>query len=125
VRIRFFQRWLKKNQAEGSDEVDTPQAGEFCNVETLLRPFLTVLVLVVLLVVSCLVVVLSAFEYRTLFNHHQELIQQRDELQVEWGQLLLEQSAWSANNRVEQQAARKLGMKVPEVNQIEIIRNER
>jgi hypothetical protein len=39
VRIRFFQRWLKKNQAEGSDEVDTPQAGEFCNVETLLRPF--------------------------------------------------------------------------------------
>ena len=106
-------------------EADVVEASEFCNLEALLRPFLTVFVLVVLLVATCLVVVLSAFEYRTLFNYHQELVQQRDELQVEWGQLLLEQSAWAANNRVEQQAASKLGMKVPEVNQIEIIRNER
>jgi len=122
VRVGFFQRLLKKKLAP---EADVAEASEFCNLETLLRPFLTVFVLVVLLVATCLVVVLSAFEYRTLFNHHQELVEQRDELQVEWGQLLLEQSAWAANNRVEQQAASKLGMKVPEVNQIEIIRNER
>ena len=102
-----------------------PAAVAFYSAESLLRPFLLLLVLVVLLLLSSLAVVLNAFEYRILFNQHQELVQQRDELQVEWGQLLLEQSAWAANNRIEQQAANQLGMKVPEVDQIEVVKNER
>lgn len=98
---------------------------EFYSAGELLRPFLIVFMLVVVLLVSCLAVVTSAFEYRQLFNQHQELIVQRDELQVEWGQLLLEQSAWAANSRVEQQARHTLDMKVPGVEQIEIVKNER
>ncbi|MCP4612827.1 MAG: cell division protein FtsL [Planctomycetes bacterium] len=81
--------------------------------------------LVVLVLISCLAVVMSSFEYRQLFNQHQELVKQRDELQVEWGQLLLEQSAWAANNRVEQQSEKILAMKVPDIEQIEIVKNER
>lgn len=97
----------------------------FVSSEELLGAFLIVFVLVTSVVVSCLAVIMTSFEYRQLFNRHQELVNQRDELQVEWGQLLLEQSAWAANNRVEQQAVKVLSMQVPEIEQIEIIKHER
>lgn len=96
----------------------------FVASEELLRPFLALFLLVVAVLVSSLAVIMSSFEYRQLFNQYQELITQRDELQVEWGQLLLEQSAWAANNRVETQAEKLLGMKVPNVEQIEIVIHE-
>jgi cell division protein FtsL len=96
----------------------------FVEPEQLLRSFLLVFLLVVAVLVSSLAVIISSFDYRQRFNLYQELITQRDELQVEWGQLLLEQSAWAANNRVEQQAERQLGMKVPEIEQIEIVIHE-
>jgi len=98
--------------------------GDFVGAEALLGPFLAMLLLVVLVLLSSLAVVMSSFEYRQLFNQYQGLVNQRDELQVEWGQLLLEQSAWSANNRVEQQAVKQIGMKVPSIEQIEIVINE-
>jgi cell division protein FtsL len=124
MQFAFLQRFLKGEEQE-NDAEKKEQSTKFYSPEELLGPFLIVFVLVVLLLVSCLAVVMSAFEYRTLFHQHQQLVQQRDELQVEWGQLLLEQSAWAANNRVEQQAEKRLEMVVPEVNQIEVIRNER
>lgn len=98
---------------------------QFQSMEELLRGFLLIFVLVVFLLISSLAVVMSAFEYRQLFNNHQVLLKQRDELQVEWGQLLLEQSAWAANNRVEQQATTALSMQVPELEQIKVVVNER
>jgi cell division protein FtsL len=39
--------------------------------------------------------------------------QQRDAMQEEWGQLLLEQSAWSAYSRVESLVSNELQMRVP------------
>ncbi|WP_299178098.1 cell division protein FtsL [uncultured Neptuniibacter sp.] len=120
----FWQKFKPENgepKAEASKEL---AEGKIYSSEELVRPFLIIFLLVVVVVLSCLTVVTSAFEYRQLFHQYQGLVQQRDELQVEWGQLLLEQSAWAANNRVEQQAIKKLGMQVPEVNQIEIVRHE-
>ncbi|WP_415893571.1 cell division protein FtsL [Neptuniibacter sp. PT8_73] len=119
---KFWRNWVGDQEDEKGS---SSGRNNFYSAEELLSPFLLVFVLVVVLLVSCLGVVMSAFEYRQLFNQHQELIQQRDELQVEWGQLLLEQSAWAANNRVEQQATSVLGMKVPDVEQIEIVKHER
>lgn len=119
---KFWKNWVGDQEDEKGN---SSGRNSFYSAEELLSPFLLVFVLVVVLLVSCLGVVMSAFEYRQLFNQHQELIQQRDELQVEWGQLLLEQSAWAANNRVEQQATSVLGMKVPDVEQIEIVKHER
>lgn len=107
-----------------SNEEKESEKGVFIAAEELLRPFLAIFLLVVAVVISCLAVVMSSFEYRQLFNQHQQMITQRDELQVEWGQLLLEQSAWAANNRVEQQAVKQIGMKVPDIEQIEIVINE-
>lgn len=80
--------------------------------------------LVLLVLGSAMLVIHSAYEYRRLFNQHQILISRGDDLQVEWGQLLLEESAWSANNRVERLAEKKLNMKIPEPKEIEIVRHE-
>ena len=41
------------------------------------------------------------------------LQQKRDAMQVEWGQLLLEQSAWGSYNRVEELVNSQLDMQVP------------
>jgi len=90
--------------------------------QRLVRPFVLLAVLTLAVVLSAISVIFGAYEYRQLFHEHQKLIQQRDDLQVEWGQLLLEQSAWAANNRVEDQARKKLEMLVPDPQQIEIVR---
>jgi len=91
----------------------------------LFRPAMLLLILTVLLVMSALMVVQSAYDYRRLFNDHQVLVYQWDEMQIEWGQLLLEQSVWAGHNRIENKARQDLGMLIPEHKQIEIIRDER
>jgi len=91
----------------------------------LFRPAMLLLILAVLLVVSALMVVQSAYDYRRLFNDHQVLVHQWDEMQIEWGQLLLEQSVWAGHHRIENKARQNLGMLIPEHKQIEIIRDER
>jgi cell division protein FtsL len=43
-------------------------------------------------------------------------------MQVEWGQLLLEQSAWASHSRVESMVTEQLGMGVPVAQQIILVR---
>ena len=45
----------------------------------------------------------------------------RDNLEIEWGQLQLEQSAWSTHAFVESVASKKLGMGMPPPREIEIV----
>ena len=40
------------------------------------------------------------------------------DLEVEWGQLQLEQSTWAAHARVEKIAREKLGMKAPQPSRV-------
>lgn len=82
----------------------------------------TLVILIVLVVFSALTVVYSAYKHRQLFNQHQQLSTQGDNLQVEWGQLLLEQSALSAHGRIEQIVTGKLGMYVPGPDEIVVVR---
>ena len=42
-------------------------------------------------------------------------------LEVEWGQLQLEQQTWAMHGRVEKLAAEKLDMRVPPPNRIQLI----
>lgn len=90
----------------------------------LLMPVLLVSGLTLLVLASAMAVIFSAYEYRRLFNQHQILVHQWDELQVEWGQYLLEQSVWSSHHRIESLAIRELDMVVPETETIEIVRHE-
>jgi cell division protein FtsL len=45
----------------------------------------------------------------------------RDNLEIEWGQLQLEQSAWSTHAFVERVASAKLHMAMPPPKEIEIV----
>ncbi|MVF11211.1 cell division protein FtsL [Ketobacter sp. MCCC 1A13808] len=68
--------------------------------------------------VSCIAVIYSSFETRRLVAKHQFLQKKNNSMQVEWGQLLLEQSTWGSYNRVEQLAGSKLRMRVPSPSEI-------
>jgi cell division protein FtsL len=58
---------------------------------------------------------------REMFVELERLETRRDNLEIEWGQLQLEQSAWSNNAFVERVASAKLHMAMPPPKQIEII----
>jgi cell division protein FtsL len=58
---------------------------------------------------------------RTLFVQLETLNTRRDNLEIEWGQLQLEQSAWSSHAFVERVASTKLRMAMPPPKEIEII----
>lgn len=83
--------------------------------------------LVALLVVttgSATGVIYSTHKSRHLLNELQQLEQQRNELQVEWGQLLLEQSSLVSQGRIENVAIAELGMKIPATENVVVVSGE-
>ncbi len=58
---------------------------------------------------------------REMFVELERLDTRRDNLDIEWGQLQLEQSAWSTHAFVERVASAKLHMARPPPKEIEII----
>jgi cell division protein FtsL len=58
---------------------------------------------------------------RERFVELERLNARRDNLEIEWGQLQLEQSAWSTHAFVERVANAKLHMAMPPPKEIEII----
>jgi cell division protein FtsL len=63
----------------------------------------------------------SKHRARELFVQLERLNNQRDNLEVEWGQLQLEQSAWSTHAFVERVASTKLKMGTPPPKDIELV----
>ena len=76
------------------------------------------LILLALLVACALSVVTSQNKARKLYVELQKEQDLANKLEVEWGQLQLEQSTWAAHARVAKIAREKLGMKVPAPGQI-------
>ena len=58
---------------------------------------------------------------RSLFVELQGLERERDSMQVEWGQLRLEQSAWATHDRIERMAAEQRGLAVPAPERIVLV----
>ncbi|WIM05389.1 MAG: cell division protein FtsL [Candidatus Nitricoxidivorans perseverans] len=70
--------------------------------------------LLLLIAVACAVAtVASNHRARKLFAELEKEQSRMQALEVEWGQLQLEQSTWAAHARVEKVAREKLGMKPP------------
>ncbi|WP_249978787.1 cell division protein FtsL [Vreelandella olivaria] len=69
-----------------------------------------------------LAVVATTHMTRMQFAQLQQLEQEKNQLQTEWGQLLLEEGAWSTPARIEQIATERLDMRIPDVNDVEVIR---
>lgn len=59
---------------------------------------------------------------RGLFVELESLTAERDRLQIEWGQLQLEQSAWSTHGFVERVANARLKMAIPAQSGVRIVR---
>ena len=68
-------------------------------------------------------VVQSTYNSRHL-NALQQLEQNRNRLQVEWGRLLLEQSSLVAQGRVEDTAIAELGMEAPDMKQVVVLKSD-
>ena len=59
---------------------------------------------------------------RALFVELEALTARRDQLQIEWGQLQLEQSAWSTHAFVERVANSRLRMSIPPATDVQLVK---
>ena len=73
-----------------------------------------VAVLILANVISAIGVVHARYRHRQLFIEMSRLENARDELNIEFSRLQLEQATWAESNRVDQIARTRLGMKTPE-----------
>ena len=73
-------------------------------------------------VVSAVGVVFARHEHRQLFIRLSKLEAARDELNIEFGRLQLEQATWAESNRIDQVARTRLGMVFPETRDIVVVR---
>ena len=83
------------------------------------------LLLVVLLactIASAIGVVFMRHRQRQLFVELSRLEHARDELNIEFGRLQLEQATLAQATRVDQEARGRLGMKFPEAGDIVVVR---
>lgn len=83
---------------------------------------IAVLLLGALVLISALAVVYVKFQTRVLFAELQALQAEADKMNIEWGQLQLEQSTKLTHGQVEYLARKRLGMVMPGSEQVVVIR---
>jgi len=76
------------------------------------------IVLAIAVVVSAIWVATVRHEARQLFVELEALNREHDRLQIDWGRLQIEQSAWAAHPRIESLAREQLSLVPPEQAQI-------
>ena len=86
-----------------------------------IRGWLAGIFLLLSVLVSALAVIEITHINRQLFSAYQGLLDGRDEMEVQWSQLLLEQSALAAHARVERVATTGLNMRVPAADEIVMV----
>jgi cell division protein FtsL len=82
---------------------------------------LLMLVLFLGVLVSAVAVSYSAHWNRQLLNDLYAELSVRDKAQAEWGRLILEQSTWTAHNRIETLASERLGMRIPDAAEVRMV----
>ena len=61
-------------------------------------------------------------QHRQAYVQLTRLQKQRDELNIEFSRLQLEQATWAETNRIEQVATERLGMVFPEAAELVVVR---
>ncbi len=79
-------------------------------------------VLVFAVLASAIGVVYSRHLHRQAYISLTMLEHDRDELNIDFGQLQLEQATWSEANRIEQVAGNRIGMRYPTDEDIVVLR---
>ena len=82
----------------------------------------TAAILLAAIIATSLAVVYSRHQDRKLFIELQSLGYDKDAMDVEYGQLQLEQSTLTTHGKVEQAARTRLGMVNPSPQQVQIIK---
>ena len=85
------------------------------------QPAVFVFVMAAVCVLSAMALVFTKHESRKLFVELESLTHQRDELNIEWGQLQIEQSTWATHARSEQVATDELSLVRPQATEIYVI----
>jgi cell division protein FtsL len=78
--------------------------------------------LVLTIMVTAMAVVYAKHENRKAFAQLQSLLSKRDDMEVHWGKLQLEQGAWTTHGRVEKIASTRLGMESPSTVQVVVVK---
>ena len=78
------------------------------------------LILLAILIACALALITAQHQARKLYVELQKEQELSKQLEVEWGQLQLEQSTWAMHARIEKIAARELGMRVPNSARVQV-----
>ncbi|HET6603839.1 MAG TPA: cell division protein FtsL [Xanthomonadaceae bacterium] len=79
------------------------------------------LLLLAAVVASAIAVVVLRHQHRQSFVELTGLERDRDELNIEYGRLQLEQATWADTHRVEQVARSQLGMRFPAATDVVVV----
>jgi cell division protein FtsL len=82
------------------------------------------LILLAVLVVCALSLVTSQHRARKLYVELQRELELAKQLEIEWGQLQLEQSTWAMHARIEKIASGRLRMRLPSPSRVQVIMPE-
>ncbi len=88
------------------------------------QPILLLMIFAVVCVISAIALVYTKHESRKLFVELEQLTTERDELNIEWGQLQIEQSTWATHARIERVALEELALVRPKSTEIYLIERQ-
>jgi len=85
------------------------------------QSFLLTIVFAIVCVMSAMALIYTKHQSRKFFVELEQLTTARDELNIEWGQLQIEQSTWATHARIEQVATEELSLVRPQSTEIYVI----
>ena len=88
------------------------------------QPLILVFAFALVCVLRALAVVYTKHESRRLFVELESLTDERDRLNIEWGQLQIEQSTWATHARIEKVATDDLLLVRPDSSEIFVIERQ-
>jgi cell division protein FtsL len=71
---------------------------------------------------SGVAVVYARQEHRQAYVQLTKLLRERDEINIEFSRLQLEQATWAETNRIEQVATERLGMAFPQASELVVLK---
>ena len=85
------------------------------------KKLITYAILLVLVFISAMMVVFQVFEYRHDYREMSSFMRERDDLNAEWGRLLIEQQTFGATAQIGTRAVTQLRMYSPPAAQTVVI----
>ena len=102
--------------------MSTPSADKQQSFEISLFGVFCLMLLVSSVMGSALGVIVSAFENRRYLAELESLRADARNMQVLWGQYLVEKNTWAAYGRVHDMAEKDLGMQAPQTDKIVVVK---